>query len=218
MKLTYIKHSCFIIENDKVVLIIDPFYDSIFDVKSFTKSEKKKYVLLTHAHDDHISGLFGICDNNTTIITNYETSNYLKNKYNYNCVDLNIGGKYLINKDIKVVMVQANHSNSLPSGNYAGLACGYIIYIDDEVIYHMGDTSLFTDMKLINKLHKPTIGLIPIGGYYTMDVEDATFAIKNYFDFKLSIPMHYNTFGAIKLKTVDNTIFDELVYNESIIS
>ena len=74
------------------------------------------------------------------------------------------------------------------------------------------------DMKLINKLYKPTIGLIPIGGHYTMDMKDATFAIKNYFDFKLSIPMHYNTFGVIKLDSVDNTIFDELVYNESIIS
>lgn len=41
-------------------------------------------MLITHAHDDHISGLFDICNNDTTVITNYETSNYLKNKYNNN--------------------------------------------------------------------------------------------------------------------------------------
>lgn len=70
-------------------------------------------------------------------------------------------------------------------------------------------------MKLINKLYKPTIGLIPIAAHYTMDMEDASFAIKNYFDFKLAIPIHFNIFDSIIVDLLDNSLFDELYLKES---
>lgn len=92
-------------------------------------------------------------------------------------------------------MLPAIHSSSIElddGGNlYAGLACGYLIKHNNQPVYHAGDTCLFSDMKLINELYHPNIGLLPIGGRFTMSIPDAIYACKNFFAFNTVIPMHY---------------------------
>jgi L-ascorbate metabolism protein UlaG (beta-lactamase superfamily) len=71
---------------------------------------------------------------------------------------------------------------------------GYIIEMENGFkIWHMGDTGLFGDMKFINDRYKPDLVLLPIGGNFTMDPEDAAFAVKNWLTAKAVIPMHYNS-------------------------
>jgi L-ascorbate metabolism protein UlaG (beta-lactamase superfamily) len=92
---------------------------------------------------------------------------------------------------------QAEHGSMTPDGRYAGLAAGIILTIDGKSIYHMGDTGLFGDIKLIKERFDIDYLLIPIGGNYTMSPEDAVLAA-TWLKPGLVIPMHYNTFPLIK--------------------
>ena len=65
---------------------------------------------------------------------------------------------------------------------------------EGKTIYVMGDTDVHSDMGLFEELHKPDIGIVPIGGHFTMDARRAAFACKKFFNFKAVIPCHYKTF------------------------
>lgn len=102
---------------------------------------------------------------------------------------------------IKVTAVHAEHSSVLVwksphSGkdetHVGGEPLGFIIELENGLkIYHMGDTGLFGDMKLIADFYKPDVILIPIGGNFTMGPLEAAYAIKSWFQPKAVIPMHY---------------------------
>ncbi len=95
-------------------------------------------------------------------------------------------------------MVQAFHTNTTrPTGHAVGQAAGYVINIGGKTIYHLGDTCLFSDLKLIAERTPPDVALIPIGGHYTMDRQDAALAA-GLIGAPTVIPMHYNTFPLIE--------------------
>jgi L-ascorbate metabolism protein UlaG (beta-lactamase superfamily) len=64
-------------------------------------------------------------------------------------------------------------------------------------VYHLGDTALFSDMKLINDLYRPSVGFVPIGDRFTMGARTAAYAVNNFFDFDMVVPCHYATFGLL---------------------
>ena len=90
----------------------------------------------------------------------------------------------------KITAVHAEHSSELVWKNpatgkdethYGGEPVGYIIEMENGFrIYHMGDTDLFGDMKLIAERYKPDLILIPIGGNFTMDPADAALATREF--------------------------------------
>jgi L-ascorbate metabolism protein UlaG (beta-lactamase superfamily) len=84
-----------------------------------------------------------------------------------------------------------------PEGEYAGEPAGIIISVKDKIIYHTGDTGLFSDMKLIGEMNKIDYMLLPIGDNYTMGIDDAAKAVEMVHP-KVAIPMHFNTFPLIK--------------------
>lgn len=110
--------------------------------------------------------------------------------------------------DIKITMVHAEHSSELVWHNPAtdkdethvgGEPVGFIIELENGFkIYHMGDTGLFSDMRLIAEYYKPDLVMIPIGGHFVMSPRDAAYATKNYLKPKFAIPMHYGTFPQLK--------------------
>ena len=78
-------------------------------------------------------------------------------------------------------------------------AGGFIIEFENGFkIYHMGDTGLFGDMKLIGEYYKPDLLMIPIGGHFVMDPRDAAYATKEMLKPKYAIPFHYGTFPVLK--------------------
>jgi L-ascorbate metabolism protein UlaG (beta-lactamase superfamily) len=187
-------------------LIIDPFLKANprFKEALWQQAQNPSHVLITHGHNDHLGDAIELAKtNDATIIANFEICNWLTSKGINNCFDMNMGGEVFIGDLLKIVMLPAMHSSSIEmeDGNniYAGLACGYLIHYNNYSIYHAGDTSIFKDMQLINDLYRPNIGLLPIGGRFTMNIDNAIYICKNIFSFDTIIPMHYDTFPPISV-------------------
>jgi L-ascorbate metabolism protein UlaG (beta-lactamase superfamily) len=97
-----------------------------------------------------------------------------------------------------VRMVWATHSAGLPDGSYGGNPAGFVLELDHKQIYFAGDTGLTLEMKLLAELYHLDYAILPIGGNYTMDVDDAVIAA-NYVDCSKVIGVHYNTFPVIEI-------------------
>ena len=121
---------------------------------------------------------------------------------------MNKSGTVVPVEGVKVTQTHAEHSSEFvwknPGTNkdeihVGGEPVGFIIELEGgPKIYHMGDTGLFGDMKLIGEYYKPDVVLIPIGGHFTMDPKDAAYAISNWLKPKHAVPMHYGTFPVLK--------------------
>lgn len=196
MKIKFYGHSCFALESDNKTILIDPFFTGNPVAGSIPPDLRPDLILVTHGHGDHLGDAVEISKKTETpILAIFELAN-LCNKKGAKTIGVNMGGKVFFEFGW-VKMVPAWHSSSTPDGIYAGEPGGFIIKFYDRYIYHAGDTSLFSDMKLIGQEHPLDVAMLPIGGYFTMDPEDAISAVK-LLNPKSVIPMHYNTFDLIK--------------------
>lgn len=75
-----------------------------------------------------------------------------------------------------------------------GDAAGLVITADGTTVYHAGDTAIFSDMALIQRIYQPTVGLIPVGDRFTMGPETAAMACNEFLDLKTIVPIHWGTF------------------------
>ena len=104
----------------------------------------------------------------------------------------------------KVTMVAADHSSTCvgPQGVQitGGAASGFVVYIPchDVRIYHAGDTNVFSDMKLIDELYRPTHAILPVGDCLGMGPREAAYCVKNFLPTPHTfIPMHFNSFPVL---------------------
>jgi L-ascorbate metabolism protein UlaG (beta-lactamase superfamily) len=114
-------------------------------------------------------------------------------------VGFNKGGTIPLG-DVRVTMVNAVHSSSAGGGGApvcVGSEAGFVIAGEGTSVYVAGDTDVHSDMALVQELHRPRIGVLPIGGWFTMDAERAAFACRRFFAFEAVIPSHYATFGLL---------------------
>lgn len=207
MQIKYLGHSAFEIKNNSNKILIDPFLIACpnYDYTGLTD------IFVTHGHADHLGSSIEISQKTGAKITAiFELANYCASKGAIT-EGINMGGwiKYDWGK---VMAVPAFHSSSTPEGIYAGAPCGFIFDIDGEKIYHAGDTCLNSEMKIIGELYAPQTAILPIGGHYTMDIDQAIIAAK-WLNAKKIIPMHYNTFGAISVDIID---FEEKARNQNL--
>jgi L-ascorbate metabolism protein UlaG (beta-lactamase superfamily) len=99
----------------------------------------------------------------------------------------------------RVKLTPAFHGSSMFDGGklvYSDIPCGFLIEVDGKKIYHPGDTGLSVEMTLL-EAEGVDIALLPIGGYYVMDVDDAVRAV-GFIKPKRVVPIHYDTFPVIK--------------------
>lgn len=196
LKLTHHGHSTFKLNIGKHIILIDPFFTWNPNAKVKSVDVKADYIVLSHAHGDHLGDTEEITKNNdATIIAVHELAEYFGAK-GHKVHGMGIGGQHEFPFG-KVKLTIAHHSSSIEGeGLYMGEAAGIILTLDDKVIYHAGDTGLFLDMKLIGEMHSIDTALLPIGDNYTMGIDDAVKAVE-FLNCKTVIPMHYGTFPVI---------------------
>jgi len=196
MKLKYFSHSAFQVTTENgISILIDPFLDDNPTSPVKSKDVNADYIILTHAHSDHLGDSFKIAKRcNSTFICVNELANYCIDK-GFKAHNMHIGGGY--NFDFgRVKFTIAHHGSKTPDNQYAGEPSGVILSIENKNVYHTGDTGLFYDMKLIGEMTPIDYMLLPIGDNYTMGITDAVKAAE-FVKPKVAIPMHYNTFPVI---------------------
>lgn len=197
MRLTFLGHSCFLVETAKARLLIDPFLNDNPSATIKAKDVKCDYILITHGHDDHCADALEIakkCD--ATIIANFEIAEYYTAK-GAKAHGLNPGGGFNFPFG-RVKLTIAHHTSSMEAGLnplYMGVPCGIIVQADGKNLYHAGDTAVFMDMQLIGRVGLD-VALIPIGDNYTMGPDDAIIAL-DFLKPKFAVPVHYNTWSLI---------------------
>jgi len=188
MQLTWLGHSCVLLTGTKKVLI-DPFVEG-----GSVAGTQPDIVAVTHGHYDHIGEAVTL-KKPTVAIT--ELAKYLRAK-GVPSESMGIGGTIRVD-GVAFTMTHALHSSSVDECGTViplGPAAGFVIEMDGARVYHAGDTGLFSDMKLIGDLYHPDVAFLPIGGRYTMGIEEAMIAA-NFVGAKTIVPIHYNTFDRI---------------------
>lgn len=198
MKITYYGHSCVGIETAGKTLLADPFITG--NPKAFNidiQTINSDYLLLTHAHYDHISDVESIADRNgSTIICNHEMAIHFQEK-GYKCHEMNFGGSHEFDFG-KLKMVYATHSSSFPDHSYGGNPAGFVLSSAGKTIYLAGDTALTMDMKLIPMFFKLDLAVLPLGGNFTMDVDEAVVAAE-FVECDKVMGIHYDTMPIIEI-------------------
>jgi L-ascorbate metabolism protein UlaG (beta-lactamase superfamily) len=197
MKLKYLSHSSFLITTSEgKTILIDPFLDDNPNAPISSDEVPADYIILTHAHGDHLGDSFKIAERtNATFICVNELAEYCASK-GFKAHNMHIGGAF--NFDFgRVKFTIAHHGSVTPDNVYGGVAAGVLITIDGKTIYHAGDTGLFYDMKLIGEMNDIDYLIVPIGDNFTMGIDDAVKAVE-FVNPKFAIPMHYNTFPIIE--------------------
>ncbi len=202
MKITYLGHAAFRIETGKAVLLIDPFLtgNPAATIGWQEAGKGATHVLLTHGHDDHVGDALAILKvTGAVLVSNFEVCNWLAAQGAEHYSPGNHGGRIAFD-DFDVVFTNAHHSSSRIEGGkpiYLGHPAGFVIMPKRETgktVYLMGDTGITLDMKLVQELYRPNIGIVPIGDRFTMGPDQAAYACRNFFSFDLIIPSHYASF------------------------
>lgn len=202
MKITFLGHAALKIETGSHTLVVDPFISGnelardIVDLKSL----KPDYILLTHAHQDHILDVEALAGKGVTIISNYEIVSHYEQK-GYSGHPMNHGGE----RDFGfgwLKYVNAVHTSSFPDGSYGGQPGGFLLRSGGKQVYIAGDTALHMDMKLIPEYGKLDLAILPIGDNFTMGVADAVRA-SDFVRCDRILGVHYDTFGYIVIDRED---------------
>ncbi len=193
-EITWVGHSCFEVNTDSHLLLIDPFIQGNPATERTLETFSPDYILVTHGHDDHIGDTIEIARRcGATVIANYEISEWLT-RQGVNTHGMQMGGEFSFPFG-RVKMTIAFHGSMLPDGAYGGNPAGYLLKLNSGTIYFAGDTALFSDMSLIGE-GGLDLAVLPIGDNYTMGPADSIRAIQFLKPTRV-LPCHFNTWPPI---------------------
>lgn len=199
MRITWLGHAAFALEHDGTTVLIDPFLTGNPKASVGAGEVAADAIVLTHGHGDHLGDTVAIARRTGAPVTAIvelaaELSGELDDGHDVR--GPNLGGTVRFDWG-SVKLVPAWHTSTTPKGTVSTPA-GAIVEFGGTTVYHLGDTALFGDLRLISERAGPIdVALICIGGHYTMDRHDAVVAA-GLVGARQVIPCHYGTFGPIE--------------------
>jgi L-ascorbate metabolism protein UlaG (beta-lactamase superfamily) len=195
MEVRFLGHAAFELADGDATVLIDPFLTGNPKAAISADDVAATTILLTHGHGDHIGDTVAIAKRTgAPVVAIVEIARELEGD-GVAVFDPNMGGTVRFEWGW-VKLVPAWHTSTTPKGT-ANTPAGLLINFQDTMIYHLGDTCVFSDMQLVGKRNPIDVALMCIGGHYTMDAVDAVDAAE-LIGAKTVIPCHYNTFPAIE--------------------
>jgi L-ascorbate metabolism protein UlaG (beta-lactamase superfamily) len=198
LEIRWLGHATFEVSSGEHRILVDPFLAPDNPAAPVGSDEVEPTdILVTHGHGDHVAHLLEVAKRTgARCVAIVELARWLSAQGVEQVSDPNLGGTVETEWGW-VKLVPAFHTNTLPDGQAIGQAAGLVIGLNGTVIYHLGDTALFSDLSLVAERTPINVALVPIGGHFTMDQHDAVTAAQ-YLDADTVIPMHYDTFPAIE--------------------
>jgi L-ascorbate metabolism protein UlaG (beta-lactamase superfamily) len=193
----FLGHAAVEITSGDTRLLVDPFITGNPKAAVEASELEPTHILLTHGHPDHYGDTVEIAKRTgATVVAITEVAGEIGEEGVENVIDPNLGGTVEFEWGW-VKLVPAWHTSTTPKGQVSTPA-GLLIMIDGTLVYHVGDTALFSDLQLIARRGDHVdVALVPIGGHYTMDRIDAVTAVE-FIDPSVVIPIHYGTFPPIE--------------------
>ncbi len=196
MDIRFLGHSAFELTDGDTRLLIDPFLTGNPKAAASPDELEPTTILLTHGHADHFGDTVDIAKRTgAPVLAIVELAGEIAEE-GVETYDPNLGGTVTFDWGW-VKLVPAWHTSTTPNGT-VNTPAGLLISLGGTLVYHLGDTCLFSDLQLIARRgDKVDVALVPIGGHYTMDRYDAVTACE-FVAATTVIPIHYDTFPPIE--------------------
>ena len=195
MDVRFLGHACFTLSDGDTTVLIDPFLTGNPKAAISADDVNATTILLTHGHADHFGDTIAIAKRTGAPVAAITELAGEVGEEGVESFDPNMGGTVKFDWGW-VKIVPAWHTSTTPKGT-VNTPAGLLINFEDTIVYHLGDTALFSDLQLVGRRHPIDIALMCIGGHYTMDRTDAVDAA-SFVGAKTVIPCHYNTFPPIE--------------------
>ena len=195
MDIRFLGHAAFALSDGDATVLVDPFLTGNPKAAIAARDVQATTILLSHGHGDHIGDTVEIAKRTgAPVVAIVELAGELGAE-GIDVRDPNLGGTVKFDWGW-VKLVPAWHTSTTPKGT-VNTPAGLLINFKDTIVYHLGDTSLFSDLQLVGKRSPIDVALMCIGGHYTMDRVDAVDAAA-LVGARTVIPCHYNTFPPIE--------------------
>jgi L-ascorbate metabolism protein UlaG (beta-lactamase superfamily) len=195
MDIRFLGHACFELSDGATTVLIDPFLTGNPKAAITADDVPATTILLTHGHSDHIGDAVPIAKRTgAPVVAIVELAGELSEE-GIDTYNPNLGGTVKFDWGW-VKLVPAWHTSTTPKGT-VNTPAGLLINFQDTIVYHLGDTCLFSDMSLVGRHHPIDVALMCVGGHFTMDRTDGVDAA-GLIGAKTVIPCHYHTFPLIE--------------------
>ena len=196
MEIRFLGHACFELTEGDTRVLVDPFLTGNPKAAVEASEPDPTHIFLTHGHPDHYGDIVDIAKRTgAPVVAIAEIAGELGEAGVENVSDPNLGGTVEFDS-VWVRLVPAWHTSTTPNGT-VNVPAGMVIGLGGKIVYHLGDTALFSDLRLVGERDSVDVALVCIGGHYTMDRHDAVTAAK-LVGATTVIPCHYNTFPPIE--------------------